>query len=146
MAYRLHFDGPAPAIVALCVIRAASRGGLSRIITVNDLTRELEQRHPEAYARLMRPFWFSRAEYVRPGTPPVISAPVFADTVFAGTGQADPSVLYNRARIQRGHHLARDPLTEGDRAALDALDGVLESDTTPRIETLIPAGTALLFK
>ena len=59
--------------------------------------------------------------------------------------EAGASVLYNRARIQRGHHLVRAPLDDGDRAALDALDGVLESEATPRIETLIPAGTALLF-
>lgn len=130
------FDGPVPEIVALCVVRAATRGGLSRIVTVDDMTTELEQRDPQALARLRRPFWFSRAEYVRPGSPPVVSAPVFADA----------GVLYNRARIMRGHHIAGVPLTKEDRAALDALDAVLESDSTPRIEMLIPAGTALLMR
>lgn len=135
------FDGPAPEIVALGVVRAAPRGGLSRIVTVDDLTRELERRNPEAHVRLMRPFWFSRAEYVPPGAPPVISAPVLADS-----GEGGVSVLYNRARIQRGHHIARAPLTADDRAALDAVDDVLESDSTPRIEMLIPAGTTLLLR
>jgi len=130
------FDGPAPEIVALGVVRAAARGGLSRIVTVDDLTSELERRYPEAHVRLTRPFWFSRAEYVPPGTPPVISAPVLADA----------GVLYNRARIQRGHHIAGVPLAKDDRAALDAVDDVLESDSTPRIEMLIPAGTTLLLR
>jgi Taurine catabolism dioxygenase TauD, TfdA family len=134
------FDGPAPEIVVLYAVRTAARGGLSRIITADDLKSELEHRHPKAYARLIRPFWFSRAEYVRPPTPPVVSAPILTDA-----GEPGISVLYNRARIQRGHHIAHVPLTESDRAALDAMDEVLESDTTPRIEMLVPAGTALLF-
>ncbi len=134
------FDGPAPEIVGLCVVRPATRGGLSQIVTVDDLTRELERCHPEASARLRRPFWFSRAEYAHSASAPVVSAPVLT-----GTGRASASVLYNRARIQRGHHIARAPLTKGDRAALDALDEVLVSGATPRIEMSIPAGTALFF-
>jgi hypothetical protein len=134
------FVGPPPEFVALCAVRTAAEGGVSRIVTADDMVAEMRRRHPRQLARLTEPFLFNRADYVAAGTAPVVST-----RVFDLSDPNAPTVLYNRARIHRGHQLARTPLTDDDRAALDALDEVLESARTPRTELLVPAGSTLFF-
>jgi hypothetical protein len=134
------FVGPPPEFVALCAVRVATGGGVSRIVTAEDLIDQVRRRFPHQLARLTEPFVFNRADYVGPHDIPFVSAPVF------DLGDPDaPTVLYNRARIHRGHQIAGQPLTGVDRRALDALDDVLESPETPRTQLLIPAGSTLFF-
>jgi Taurine catabolism dioxygenase TauD, TfdA family len=135
------FDGPPPELVGLCAVRTAPDGGVSRLVTADDLVAELRRRYPQHLQRLREPFLFNRADYVDPSDAPYVAAPIldFDDP-------DAPTVLYNRARIHRGHQLAGMPLTADDRDALDALDDVLESAETPRTDLLVHAGSALFFR
>ncbi|MFD1047937.1 TauD/TfdA family dioxygenase, partial [Kibdelosporangium lantanae] len=107
------------------------------LVTADDIVAELTRRHPNTLSRLSEPFLFNRVDYVRPDEAPFVSSAVL--------DLDGPTVLYNRARIHRGHQIAGQPLTAEDRAALDALDEVLESPETPRTDLLVPAGTTLFF-
>jgi hypothetical protein len=134
------FVGTPPEFVALCAVRVAAEGGVSRLVTADDMVARMRGRYPHHLARLTEPYLFNRADYAASGTAPFVAAPVF-DLTDPGA----PTVLYNRSRIHRGHQLASRPLTADDRAALDALDDVLESPDTPRTDLLIPAGSTFFF-
>jgi alpha-ketoglutarate-dependent taurine dioxygenase len=105
--------------VGLLCLQGARSGGLSQLVSGFAVYRELRHRHPEALAVLAQPFHVDRRGGTRPGEPPTASYPVI------GSDGHDLTFRYLRAWIEAGHEKAGTPLTPAQRAALDALDGVL---------------------
>jgi hypothetical protein len=108
-------------LIGLLCVSPARSGGLSRIVSsamVHDL---LLAESPELAALLYEPFPNDRRGEEQPGESPWCDIPVFSrvDTSFA--------CRYVRRFIEGSQrHDAAPRLTEGQRAAMDALDAVLE--------------------
>jgi hypothetical protein len=73
-------------------VRVAAEGGVSRLVTADDLVARMRRRYPHHLARLTEPYLFNRADYAASGTAPFVAAPVF-DLTDPGA----PTVLYNRS-------------------------------------------------
>jgi alpha-ketoglutarate-dependent taurine dioxygenase len=119
--------------VGLLCLRPARAGGLSQLVSGLSVHNLLGARHPEALARLYRPFHVDRRGGVRPGEAPTARAPVFERR---GEGLL---LRYLRYWIHAGHDRAGVPLTAEQVAALDALDRVA-ADPALRAEFALGPG------
>lgn len=108
-------------LIGLLCVRPARSGGLSRVassVAVHDL---LLAESPDLTAALYEPFPNDRRGEEQPGEPPWCDIPVFSQV---GTSFA---CRYVRRFIEGSQrHDAAPRLTERQRAAMDALDAVLE--------------------
>jgi alpha-ketoglutarate-dependent taurine dioxygenase len=133
-----NFTTATPAVIGLLAVREAKEGGESLVVSAHTLHNVLLSRDSESLARLYEPFVFDRSDYVSPDESPVVEAPVFerrGDRVL---------MLYNRARIHRGHRVAQRPLEERDLRALDAVDALLTQEEDEHAVTFkLKAGSAL---
>src|SRR5262249_39845430 len=105
--------------VGLLCLRGARSGGVSQVVSGRTVLEERAARHPEALPVLRRPFHVDRRGGSRPGEGPTALVPVL------GEERGGPCFRYLRHWIESGHDKIGQPLTGEQRAALDALDGVM---------------------
>jgi alpha-ketoglutarate-dependent taurine dioxygenase len=105
--------------VGLLCLKAARAGGVSQVVSGLTVVEELRRDHPEALAMLGRLFHVDRRGGVREGGAQTVLRPVIE------RGGPEPLFRYLRYWIEAGHAKAGEPLTPGQREALDRLDAVL---------------------
>lgn len=132
LVYHTDFATTIPDVFCLLAVRSAREGGESLLVSAHTVYNELLRTAPEHLARLREEYCFDRSGDVLPGDGPVLRAPVFA------TAGGRVAMLYNRARIHRGHRVAGQPLQRADLAALDALDAILDDPRHALTFTLQP--------
>lgn len=129
---QLHTDGaeaplPAPDIFTLFCVRQSNTGGALQLVHVRDLVARLADQ-PGVLDLLRAPFHFDRRGDQEPGEAPTTKKPVLF------TQNARPAITYLRGYIEHGHRQPGMPsLTAGQRAALDALDAVVDSGEVTRV-------------
>jgi alpha-ketoglutarate-dependent taurine dioxygenase len=124
--------------VGLLCLKAARNGGVNQIVSAYTAVNELLSRRPEVVEVLTRPFHVDRRGGLRPGDAPTVSFPVLRRD---GQGL---TCRYLRYWIEAGHEKAGQPLTPGQRAALDALDAVL-GEPARRVEFALRPGEMLFL-
>lgn len=110
-----------PRIVGLACVRAAPRGGATRLVSAARAHERLRREHPRLLARLYEDFV---RDVVTPGadrSPARVAENRFP--VFSYPGRL--RLRYMRYWIERGHDRVGEPLDDVARAALDALDAAL---------------------
>jgi alpha-ketoglutarate-dependent taurine dioxygenase len=105
--------------VGLLCLKTARAGGVSQVVSGLTVVERLRRDHPEALETLGRPFHVDRRGGVRQGEAQTVLRPVIECE-----GPA-PLFRYLRYWIEAGHEKAGEPLTPGQREALDQLDAVL---------------------
>ena len=114
------FGAVLPRYVGLMCIRPAREGGTSRFCCLRSVHDRLRERHPRALERLWRPMLFDRQAEHAPGAARVAWAPVFsldgAERLRART---------NANIIRKGYEVAGVPMDAETRAAVDALEEVV---------------------
>jgi alpha-ketoglutarate-dependent taurine dioxygenase len=111
---------PPDTVVLLC-LRAAKRGGHSRVASFHTLYNALLERRPEALPRLCRPFWFDRQREFHDGERPVFAAPVF-------TVDRELHARFSAHQIRGGYALMGEPVDDEGAAALAALLDLFDDD------------------
>ncbi len=107
-----------PDYVGLFCRNPAKRGGLSRFCSLYSVHRRMQERYPEALARLYQPMLFDRQKEHREGAAPVCLAPFFSwyrDRLFARA---------NASLVRKGYEVAGDTMDAELVAALAAIDEV----------------------
>jgi alpha-ketoglutarate-dependent taurine dioxygenase len=123
---RMHTDNGCleprpPCYVGLLCVRAAQAGGASRVAAAATLHEQMLAECPDLLAELYRPFHFLPPQlHTWPAGPQTIVKPIFEHVDGA------VRIHYARVMIEPGMELAGTPLTARQRAALDALDAVME--------------------
>jgi len=119
LIFHSDFANTEPDVFGLLTVRQAKEGGDSLLVSGHRVHRELLVRHPDVVETLSADFLFDRTGDVGPDQAQFISSPVFR-------WEADGlRLLYNRARIHRGHRVAGVPLGPEQIRALDVLDETL---------------------
>jgi hypothetical protein len=103
--------------VCLLCLRTAKSGGVSRVISMAAVHNALLERHPDALARLYRPFWFDRHAEHQPGEPTSFAGPLFE---YDGTLRARIAL----GEIYGGYALRGEAIDAAGAAALDAVQAV----------------------
>jgi hypothetical protein len=128
----LHTDGgssplPVPDIFTLFCVRQSRVGGALQLVHIRDLFHRLADR-PQVLETLRAPFHFDRRGLQGPGEPPTAPKPV----LFTQNGHQ--AITYLRVYIEQGHRQTGIPALDAEqRAALDALDAVLDSGDLTRV-------------
>jgi alpha-ketoglutarate-dependent taurine dioxygenase len=110
-----------PDYVGLLCLRAAMRGGHSRVISFHTVHNRLMAAHSEHLPRLYRPYWFDRQREFHPGEPPVFAAPVFELA-------ADLRGRFSVHQIRSGYTLRGEAVDDAGEAALATMLEVFEED------------------
>ena len=122
-------------VLALLCLRKAVSGGESLMVSSHTAYNALLETAPELVDELYGSFCFDRSRESGPGEDPVSVGAVFADT-------ADGvRVRYNRAYIELGHLRAGRPLSDRQREALNAFDGIL-NDPANYVQFTLDPGDA----
>jgi alpha-ketoglutarate-dependent taurine dioxygenase len=124
--------------VGLLCLKTARNGGVNHVVSAYAAVNELLSRRPEAVEVLAGPFHVDRRGGLRPGDAPTARFPVLRRD-----GQ-ELTCRYLRYWIEAGHDKAGQPLTPGQRAALDALDAVL-GEPARRVEFALRPGEMLFL-
>ena len=122
-------------VLALLCLRKALSGGESLMVSAHTAYNAMLETEPELVEELYGPFCFDRSRETEPGEDPVSVGAVFADT------EDGVRVRYNRAYIELGHLRAGRPLTERQREALNAFDGIL-NDPANYVQFTLDPGDA----
>lgn len=138
LPFHSDFANATPDAFGLLAVRQAKSGGESLLADGRTVAAMVEAQEPAAAAVLREEFCFDRTGDVGPDQSAVIRHPVFL-----GHGEG-VRVLYNRARIHRGHRHEGIPLTEAQSRALEVLDGVLSSPEHA-VRTRMRPGDALFI-
>ncbi len=107
-----------PDYVGLFCRNPAKRGGLSRFCSLYSVHRRMQERYPEALARLYQPMLFDRQKEHCEGAAPVCLAPFFSwyrDRLFARA---------NASLVRKGYEVAGETMDAELVAALAAIDEV----------------------
>jgi hypothetical protein len=115
-----------PEIVVLLCLRAAKRGGHSRVASFHTLYNAMLARYPDRLTRLHHPFWFDRQREVHPGETAVFAAPVFTPN---GDGGSELRARFSAHQIRGGYALKGEPLDDAGAAAMEALLDLFDDDT-----------------
>ena len=108
-------------VLGLLCLRKAVSGGESQMVSSHTAYNALLETRPELVDELYGEFCFDRSRETRPGQDPWSVGSVFTDT-------ADGvEIRYNRAYIELGAIRAERPLSDRQRQALDAFDGILNN-------------------
>jgi hypothetical protein len=116
---------PPDTIVLLC-LRAAKRGGHSRVASFHTLYNALLARHPDRLTRLHRPFWFDRQREFHPGEPAIFAAPVFTPNREGGN---ELRARFSAHQIRGGYALKGEPLDTDGAAAMTALLDLFDDES-----------------
>jgi Taurine catabolism dioxygenase TauD, TfdA family len=137
----LHTDGaelpqPVPGRFALLCVRQAPVGGELNLVHLSQLEERLTTGERE---RLRRPFHFDRRGDQLPAEAPTVRKSVLFET------GGRTCVTYLREYVEVGHrHPGTPPLTNADRASLDALDNALRAEEL-RLAIRMNAGEMAIF-
>jgi alpha-ketoglutarate-dependent taurine dioxygenase len=126
------YAGSRPDVLGLLCLRKAVSGGESLVVSGHTAYNTLLKTRPELVDELYGEFCFDRSKETAPGEDPVSLGSVFTD------GADGIRIRYNRLHIELGHHLAGRPLSQRQREALDALDGILNDPANYAEFTLDP--------
>jgi hypothetical protein len=124
-------------VLGLLCLRKAVSGGESRMVSSHTGYNALLEAHPDLVEELYGPFCFDRSKETAPGEDPVSVGAVFTDA------EDGVRVRYNRAYIELGHMRADRPLTDRQREALNAFDGIL-NDPAHCVEFTLDPGDVFL--
>jgi hypothetical protein len=120
------YNATPPEYVGLLCLHAAQSGGHSRVASFATIHNELLARHPDAVARLYRPFWFDRQREFFPGEEPVFAAPVFEAT-------PELRARFSAHQINGGYALAKsrggEPIDNEGAAALAAMLDIFDDES-----------------
>jgi hypothetical protein len=120
-------------VLGLLCLRKAVSGGESVLVSGHTAYNALLEAQPELVEVLYGEFCFDRSKETGPGEDPVSVGAVFTDT-------ADGlRIRYNRAYLELGHLRAGRPLSDRQREALDAFDGLL-NDPAQAVEFTLDPG------
>jgi len=108
-----------PEYVGLLCLQTAMEGGVSRVVSFPAVHNEMRQRDPRLLARLYRPFYFDRQREHAPGDVVVTHHPIFEHD-----GRR-LSARLSRFQVMNGHALAGESLDAEGRAAIDALEAIM---------------------
>ncbi len=108
-----------PHYVGLLCLEPARRGGVSAIVNFGWALEQMRQRHPALLERLFKPFYFDRQREHAEGDVMVTHHPLFE--------VSDDRLIarLSHRQVVNGHALAGEPLDDAGRAALDALEAIL---------------------
>jgi alpha-ketoglutarate-dependent taurine dioxygenase len=120
LGFHTDFANTTPDVFGLLTVREAVVGGESMLASGHAAYQALCGESPDTVAALEGDFLFDRRGDVPMDQPQIVSSPVFRRS-----GEEGLRVLYNRARIHRGHRAAGRPLTGEEIRAFDALDAHL---------------------
>lgn len=136
LLYHTDFANTIPDVFGLLAVRKAKSGGESQLASGHAVYNALLRECPVCLDRLHDEYYFDRSEDVQSDEEPIFKAPIFRET------NGKVAVLYNRARIHRGHRQMGLPVDAKDREALDCFDRLLASDEHTLSRVLEP-GDAL---
>jgi hypothetical protein len=119
LIFHTDFANSAPDVFGLLTVHQAREGGDSLLSDGAAVVTELRRRDLAAYEELCAPLRLDRTGDVAPDQEQVVRTPVIR---YDGERL---SLCYNRARIHRGHRVAREPLTRDQTRALDVFDDLL---------------------
>ena len=117
LVYHTDIGPEIPDVVLLCTVRRAAEGGEFSIITAEQLYRSVGD-DPGLVAELSAS-WLIDGSMVAPRPDTLLELPILS------VDGPSPRVVYNGARIERGHRLGARALEPHRVAALDRLDEVL---------------------
>jgi hypothetical protein len=121
--------GLPPDYVTLLCLQPAMEGGISGLITFDSVHNRLLDRHRDLLARLYQPFYYDRQREHAPDDSLISTGPVFE---FDGeTLRATLATDLNH----QGHFLARKDMGEEAKAALAAIDAVMEEPGLGKVFT-----------
>jgi hypothetical protein len=136
---RQYYHTDSVDLVGLLCLRQARRGGLSSIVssvTVHDVMRA---RHPDLLPVLFEPYYTDRRGEVPAGMAPWFELPVY----HWHAGQL--SAIYSRRYLESAQRFPEVPrLTDRQRAALDAMDALLEDTALHLMMAFEPGDIQLL--
>jgi len=118
LSFHSDFAHTMPDLFGLLMVRSPGSGGKSLFASGHTIFNTLLGEYPEVIGTLFSDFCFDCTE-AHAGNGSFIRHPVFRSE------PAGLKVLYNRARIHRGHRIANVPLSEAQMRALDAVDELL---------------------
>jgi alpha-ketoglutarate-dependent taurine dioxygenase len=108
-----------PEYVGLLCLATAREGGVHRVVSFPAVHEVMRREHPDLLARLHRPFYFDRQREHAPGDVMVTHHPLFE----SGGGRLRARL--SRFQVENGQRLAGVPLDDEGRAALLALDAIM---------------------
>jgi alpha-ketoglutarate-dependent taurine dioxygenase len=108
-----------PESVALLCLATAREGGVHRVVSFPAVHEELRRVRPDLLARLYRPFFFDRQREHAPGDAMVTHHPLFERV------DGRLRARLSRFQVENGQRLAGVPLDDEGRAALDALEAIM---------------------
>ncbi|MBU6378259.1 MAG: TauD/TfdA family dioxygenase [Gammaproteobacteria bacterium] len=113
-----------PNYIGLLCVHAAEDGGKSRVISAATAHNAMLERHPDLVTALYEPYHFVPPQlHTWPNGPATIVKPIFERI------DGEMAIHYARVMVEPGMAKAGKPLSNRQRAALDALDGVLADDS-----------------
>lgn len=131
LSFHSDFAYTTPDLFGLLMVRSPESGGESLFASGHTIFNALLSEHPEVLGTLFSEFHFDCTE-AHAGNASFIRHPVFR------LDRGGLKVLYNRARIHRGHRIAGVPLTKPQVRALDAVDELLSRPQFVFTKTLRP--------
>jgi alpha-ketoglutarate-dependent taurine dioxygenase len=135
----LHSDGPQyeapPRFVGLLCLRTARDGGVSKVVSGHALHNALRSEASDLLPTLYQSF-----EFHKKPTPETTRAPILS----WNADGARLRVRYLGEYVRSGHQVAKRPLRDGERAALDALDALLADEARFVVELRLEPGDLLL--
>jgi hypothetical protein len=126
-AYLPYHTDPSDVVGLLCV-RKAIAGGVSSLVSVASVYNRLLEDHPDHIAMLYNPWYYAHLGGDLPTPSPLFS---YHDGKLA--------FRYLRQYIELGYEMMRVPLSDEQRAALDALDAVANADDL-RLDMMMQPG------
>ncbi len=121
--------GLPPDYVTLMCLQPAMEGGISGLITFDSVHNRLLDCHRDLLARLYRPYHYDRQREHAPDDSLISTTPIFEFD-----GVAVRAALATDLNHQ-GYHLAGEDMGEEAKAALDAIDAVLEEPGLGKVFT-----------
>lgn len=127
------YNATMPEIVGLLCVRAAQRGGRSRVMSFTTAHNQLLARHPDLLPRLYQPFWFDRQREHRPDEAPVFAAPMF---LYRGDALAARLALF---QVRSGYAMQALEMDDETRRAIAAVEAVF-ADASAEFDFMMEPG------
>lgn len=126
-AYLPYHTDPSDVVGLLC-IRKAKSGGVSSLVSVASIYNQMLDAHPEFLERLYQPWYYAHLGEDLPTPSPLFSY-----------HQGKLAFRYLRQYIELGHDMMNQPLSQDEREALDAFDGIANQEHL-RLDMLMEPG------
>lgn len=113
----------APHYLGLLCLQTAKSGGISRLISFRAAHNEMRRRHPDLLPRLYQPFYFDRQREHAPDDVMTTRHAMFENC------DGELVARLSLRQVIYGYKLAGEPLDPEGKAALEALEAILEEPT-----------------